>query len=90
MYLVVSSLKVVVEVRKAAEKDATALMEALEAMRRAVIAEGCYPSRLVRVRKQAGGRRVGLRGSAYLVRTASLPSLVRKEFGFPQVSYVVW
>ncbi|CAM9668895.1 unnamed protein product, partial [Laminaria digitata] len=42
-------LEVVMEVRKSAEKDAAALLVGLEAMRRAVIAEGCYPSRLVRV-----------------------------------------
>lgn len=41
------------EVRKSAEKDEGALLEGLEAMRRAVIAEGCYPYRLVRVDMEA-------------------------------------
>ena len=41
------------EVRKSAEKDTDALLEGLEATRRAVIAEGCYPSRLVRVDMEA-------------------------------------
>ena len=36
------------EVRKSAGQDASFLSEGIEAVRRAVIAEGCYPSRLVR------------------------------------------
>ena len=48
------SVKVVMEVRKSAEKDAGALLEGLEVIRRAVIAEGCYPYRLVRVDMEAG------------------------------------
>lgn len=40
-------LKVVLEVRKSAEGDPGALYEELETVRRAVISEGCYPSRLV-------------------------------------------
>lgn len=36
------------EVRKSAEKDTGVLIEGMDIIRRAVIAEGCYPSRLVR------------------------------------------
>lgn len=54
------------EVRKSAEKDAEGLLEGLEAMRRAVIAEGCYPYRLVRVDMEAG--RETFRGPACMTR----------------------
>lgn len=68
------SLKVVMEVRKSAETDAEGLLEGLEAMRRAVIAEGCYPSRLVRVDMEAG--RGTLSGPTCSTRMAS-PRLLR-------------
>ncbi|CAM9641834.1 unnamed protein product, partial [Scytosiphon promiscuus] len=45
-------LEVVLEVRKSAEGDAGALYEELEAVRRAVISEGCYPSRLVAIKEK--------------------------------------
>lgn len=41
-------VQVVFEVRKTAEKDEGILDDVMNAVRRAVIAEGCYPSRLVR------------------------------------------
>lgn len=61
------------EVRKSAEKDAEGLLEGLEAMRRAVIAEGCYPYRLVRVDMEAG--RETFRGPACMTRMPPPPSL---------------
>ncbi|CAN0373945.1 unnamed protein product, partial [Hapterophycus canaliculatus] len=45
-------LKVVLEVRKSTEGDVGALYEELEAVRRAVISEGCYPSRLVAIKEK--------------------------------------
>lgn len=41
------SSKVVMEVRKSVEQDAGVLSEGMEAVRRAVVAESCFPSRLV-------------------------------------------
>ncbi|CAN0493712.1 unnamed protein product [Ectocarpus sp. 12 AP-2014] len=42
-------LEVVLEVRKSAEGDPDILSEGLEAVRRAIASEGCYPSRVVAI-----------------------------------------
>lgn len=47
MTIAVVFMQVVVEVRKEAAKDSAVLSEGLETIRRAIVAEGCYPSRLV-------------------------------------------
>ncbi|CAN0052205.1 unnamed protein product, partial [Ectocarpus fasciculatus] len=45
-------LEVVLEVRKSAEGDPDGLCEGLEAVRRAIAAEGCYPSRVVAIKEK--------------------------------------
>ncbi|CAM9860087.1 unnamed protein product, partial [Ectocarpus sp. 13 AM-2016] len=45
-------LEVVLEVRKSAEGDPAILSEGLEAVRRAIASEGCYPSRVVAIKEK--------------------------------------
>ncbi|CAN0525032.1 unnamed protein product [Ectocarpus sp. 12 AP-2014] len=45
-------LEVVLEVRKSAEGDPDVLSEGLEAVRRAIASEGCYPSRVVAIKEK--------------------------------------
>ncbi|CAB1118032.1 unnamed protein product [Ectocarpus sp. CCAP 1310/34] len=45
-------LEVVLEVRQSAEGDPDGLSEGLEAIRRAIASEGCYPSRVVAIKEK--------------------------------------